>query len=102
MTTEQHTAVTPIARPYRRAGIDEYFLNDEAVLYDPARHATHYLNTSARMIWARCDGRRTVAQITSDVLDEYEMNDPKRRDGVARDVESALLELSNNGLIDLA
>lgn len=101
MITDQHITITPETRPQRRNGIDEHRLNDEAVLYDVAHHATHYVNTTACFIWSRCDGRHNIEDITNGVLDEFEMNDPGVRSTVRQDVETTVIELVRNGLVGL-
>lgn len=50
--------------PLRRAkGLLTEHLPDETVLYDTTRHTSYCLNRQARLVWAHCDGRTTVAEL---------------------------------------
>ena len=39
-------------------------LPDEVLVYDLERHKAHCLNKTSAMVWKRCDGRTTVAEMT--------------------------------------
>jgi hypothetical protein len=40
-------------------------VGDELVIYDKSRDRAHQLNPVAALVWRHCDGRRTIADITS-------------------------------------
>ena len=48
----------------RREGLLVRELNDEVLVYDLHRHKAHCLNTTAALVWRRCDGRTRVSEIT--------------------------------------
>jgi hypothetical protein len=39
-------------------------LPDEVLVYDLENHQAHCLNASAALVWSRCDGRKTVRDIS--------------------------------------
>ncbi|HWT03886.1 MAG TPA: PqqD family protein [Pyrinomonadaceae bacterium] len=53
--------VLPLARTDRLV-VQE--LPDEVLVYDLERHKAHCLNKTSAMVWERCDGRTTVAEMT--------------------------------------
>lgn len=82
----------------RRAGICCHELDGEAVLYDPAHHALHYLNATAYLIWQQCDGGCDVRTILDGLADQLAY------DGTAEDLReeimAAVSRLTGNGLLD--
>ena len=40
-------------------------LPDEVLVYDLESHEAHCLNSTAALVWHRCDGERTVAEIAA-------------------------------------
>jgi Coenzyme PQQ synthesis protein D (PqqD) len=40
---------------------------DETVIYDLTRGKVHCLNRTAALVWRRCDGRTTVAEVFADL-----------------------------------
>jgi len=90
--------------PLRREGIRSYPIDDEAVLYDVAHDAVHYLNATARFIWERCDGHQTIDEIGDAMARAFELNDSKTAakgpDALDADVRTTLKNLSENGLLD--
>lgn len=51
----------------RTKGVTTSELNDETVVYDLDRHRVHRLNRTAALVWKRCDGKSSVADIAADV-----------------------------------
>jgi Coenzyme PQQ synthesis protein D (PqqD) len=47
----------------RKDGIVVEELADEVLIYDLERHKAHCLNRTAALIWKKCDGHTTVAEI---------------------------------------
>jgi hypothetical protein len=58
----------------RREDIVVQELSDETLVYDLKRHKALCLNRAAGLVWKRCDGRTTVAQMA--VLLERELGAP--------------------------
>jgi hypothetical protein len=44
-------------------------IGDELVVYDVERHRSHSLTPTAALIWRLCDGRKTVAELTTTVAE---------------------------------
>jgi len=88
--------------PVRREGLCCRDFDDEAVLYDPAHHAVHYLNRTAWFIWNCCDGQHGVEDIISAVAEVFEPgarhDDPMA--AIRNDVRTTLSNLTENGLIE--
>ena len=40
-------------------------LDDETLVYDMRSHKAHCLNRTAALVWGRCDGRATVAEMAA-------------------------------------
>ena len=49
-------------------------LQDETLVYDLKRHKAHCLNRTSALVWRRCDGRTTVAEVAA--LRERELKIP--------------------------
>lgn len=90
--------------PRRREGVQCHPIDDEAVLYDVAHDAVHYLNATARFIWQRCDGRHSVIEIGDAMGRAFDRDDSKTatngHDAIIADVRMTLEDLSENGLLD--
>jgi hypothetical protein len=61
-------------KPRRLAGVLDYRLIDEMVIYDPASSQAASLNETARMIWELCDGTRTTGQICNELAVQYDIS----------------------------
>ncbi len=72
-------------------------LDNELLLYHPAKTTTVYMNQTASIIWRLCDGERTVNEIISLIKDSY----PEADSGVEKDVEATLQMFSDHGAITL-
>jgi hypothetical protein len=71
-------------------------LPDETLVYDRRRHKAHCLNVTAALVWSRCDGRTSVADLAQIVTRELGVADAV---GV---VTLALEQLGNRHLLDEA
>lgn len=82
----------------RRTGICCHELDGEAVLYDPAHHALHYLNATAYFIWQQCDAGSDVRTVLDRLADQlaYEGSMEELR----REIVTAISRLTENGLLD--
>ena len=67
VSRERQPIVTLTTRVTRRTDLLEHALDDEMLLYDPRRQATHRLNATARYLWQRCDGQRDCAALARDL-----------------------------------
>lgn len=85
------TATKPTAR---REGLSITVAGTETLVYDPEQFMIHRLGNVTATIWNLADGSRDVATLVSDARSELS------RSISTRDVENALLELSNLNLID--
>jgi uncharacterized membrane protein len=51
----------------RKEGIVTQRLADEVLIYDQQRHKAHCLNQTATLVWERCDGKTTAAEIAEQI-----------------------------------
>jgi Coenzyme PQQ synthesis protein D (PqqD) len=56
-------AMSQVSPRARKEGIIVQDLTGELLIYDLDRHTAHCLNESAALIWKRCDGRTSVAEL---------------------------------------
>jgi hypothetical protein len=70
----------PRAPQAREAELLVHDLTDETLVYDLTRHQAHSLNRTATLVWRRCDGRTTVAEMAA--LLERELGTPADEDVV--------------------
>jgi len=71
-------------------------IDDELLLYHPAKTKAVYLNETAALVWQLCDSNRSVADIVS-LLEENYPDSESIRD----DVEKTLQELSDTGAVQI-
>jgi len=69
----------------RRQGLLVQEMSDEVLVYDRERNKAHCLNRTAALVWNRCDGNRSVAQIATAI--SQEINAPVDEDLVWLGVE---------------
>jgi len=84
-------------RPTQIEGVREYTLLDEMVLYVAGRETVYSFNSSARMVWQRCNGQHTIREMAQDIASELgcEAND------LLPDILTVLADLQRLGLITL-
>jgi hypothetical protein len=70
-------------------------LDDEIILFNPESRAIFHSNSAGALIWALCDGQRTVADIIRLVSDSY----PEAADQIPDDVREALAVFAQHGAI---
>jgi hypothetical protein len=46
---------------------------DEVLVYDLKRHKGHCLNSTAALVWRRCDGRTTVEEVAATLQEELSL-----------------------------
>lgn len=54
----------------RKEGLLVHPLSDEVLVYDLDRHKAHCLNKTAALVWNRCDGKTSVAELAQKLEDE--------------------------------
>ena len=64
---DTHAAAAAAVMPRRSPGLASVDLDDEQVVYDPARRRSFRLNRTAGLVLDRCDGR-TPRQVVVDEL----------------------------------
>jgi len=106
--------ISPHSLPRKREGLQCYEVDGEAVLYDLAHHAVHYLNDSAYWVWQNCDGQITAGKLVSKLVaawseqlmetEEFAKTDSESLQGLLLslfdDIGQALQNLHDNGVID--
>lgn len=70
-------------------------LDNELLLYHPAKTLTVYMNETASLVWQLCDGKRTVSEIVRQLQAAY----PEAAGDMQSDVEQALAIFSEHGAI---
>lgn len=88
------------AVPRQRHGLRCHELDGEAIIYDFAHHALHYLNATAYQIWQGCDGATTVEGLTSKIVNTFADERDCSTPALMADTQQALQNLISNGLVD--
>jgi Coenzyme PQQ synthesis protein D (PqqD) len=78
----------------RSSGLVVRELNDETLVYDVKREKAHALNRFAGLVWKRCDGETSVADM-AEVL-QGELDEPVSIDAVWH----AIASLADDGLLE--
>jgi hypothetical protein len=86
----------PRVKPRARAEVAVAEIDGEAVVWDPVPEKLNYLNHSAALVFALCDGKTTIAEMAEAIGDAYEM-DPQEVDGQIRPL---LRQLGDAGLME--
>lgn len=71
-------------------------IDDELLLYHPAKTKAVYLNETAALVWQLCNNERSVAEIVSLLEENYPESETIRSD-----VEHTLQQLADNGAVEL-
>jgi coenzyme PQQ synthesis protein D (PqqD) len=73
-------------------GLEVTRVPDGFVIYDEPRNMVHYLNSTAAVVYAVCDGKKTVAEISEFLRDVYEIDEvPKLEELFANFERSGLV-----------
>jgi hypothetical protein len=83
--------------PRRRSDVRARAVEGDVVVLDRQRQLVHQLNQTATYIWDRCDGRRSVAAITRELAQAFDVG----LEAVEKDVIDALRRLEAAGLVDV-
>ena len=74
--------MTVLKKPRQKPDYRLEKLENEILLYHPAKTQVLYLNETASLIWKLCDGTRTTAEITQLLEDAFPEHAAKIRDEV--------------------
>ncbi len=75
-------------------GLDVHEVDDGLVVYDLATDRVHYLNPTASVLLAFCDGTRTEADLATVVQDAWSLDAPPQED-----VRACVVQLRNEGVL---
>jgi hypothetical protein len=81
-------------RPSVIDGLDVNEVKDGLIVYEPNRDLVHYLNGSASVIFALCDGTLDTAEIAAVVAKAYELAEPP-----SQHVQECVAQLRSQGLV---
>jgi len=83
-----------IPQPNSEFSLEE--IDDELLLYHPAKTKAVYLNETAALVWQLCDSERSIGEITSLLEENY-----PESDSIKGDVEATLKQLESNGAVEI-
>ena len=83
--------------PLRRDDLACHIVDDEALIYDAERNATHRLNCTAYFIWEQCNGKQTCEAIAQRMAGRWQEVPGDARD----DVLNALRQMASHKLIQV-
>lgn len=88
--------MSPDAIPRANTEFSLEEIDDELLLYHPAKTKAVYLNETAALVWQLCDGQRSVGEIVSLLEENYPESDT-----IGTDVQQTLQQLADNGAVEL-
>lgn len=83
-----------IPHPNTEFNLEE--IDDELLLYHPAKTKAVYLNETAALVWQLCDSKRSVSEIISLLEENY-----PESSSIKSDVEATLEQLADNGAVEI-
>ncbi|MGA8261628.1 MAG: pyrroloquinoline quinone biosynthesis peptide chaperone PqqD [Arenicellales bacterium] len=83
-----------IPHPNTEFNLEE--IDDELLLYHPAKTKAVYLNETAALVWQLCDSKRSVSEIISLLEENY-----PESSSIKSDVEATLKQLADNGAVEI-
>jgi coenzyme PQQ synthesis protein D (PqqD) len=81
-------------RPSVVDGLDVNEVKDGLIVYDTDGDRVHYLNATAAVVFALCDGTNDDASIADLVAKAFELGEPPRTE-----VDECLAQLRDEGLV---
>jgi Coenzyme PQQ synthesis protein D (PqqD) len=81
--------------PLRRADASTVTLDDNLAVYDDVGQLLILLNTSAAVVWERCDGTTTLDELVRDLAAPF----PDDATDIAEDVRQTVAKLRELGLV---
>lgn len=85
------------AKPRQKPGFHLEAMDGELLLYHLGETKILHLNNTASLIWYLCDGKQTITQITSLLVEAY----PEAADTMMLSVENTLQDFLMEGCIIL-
>jgi coenzyme PQQ biosynthesis protein PqqD len=82
-------------RPIQAPGFKLEVVDEEVILFHPARTSVIHTNRSGGLIWQLCDGARSVEEIIELLRQMY----PDSVSEIANDVERVLGDLTDGGVV---
>ena len=95
LTTDPRVVLSLASRPLRRERVLVQGADDETMLLDLDGGTYFALNEVGARVWELCDGQRSVADIATILIDEYDAPD----EVIERDVLDLLTELEAEQLV---
>lgn len=83
-------------RPRRKPDYRLEMIDNELLLFHPAKTIILYCNQTASMIWQLCDGQHTAQDIAALLTAAY----PESADEITRDVETSLQQFLQHDAIE--
>jgi len=81
-------------RPQPAVGLDVHEVEDGFVVFDAATDRVHYLNPTASVVFALCDGNRTTLEIAALVQSAWELDTAP-----ADEVIACVAQLQHEGVL---
>ena len=88
--------MTVTRRPRQKPDYRLAKLDNEVLLYHPARATVLYLNETASLIWKLCDGKRTTAEIAELIKDAF----PEQATKIDDEVKSTLRSFAEQDALE--
>jgi len=80
--------------PTRTTGLDVHEVEDGLVVYDTTADRVHYLNATASLVFAVCDGSKTADAIVGLVASAWDLESPP-----SEQVRECLDQLRGEGVV---
>jgi hypothetical protein len=84
----------PTTRPLVADDLDVNEEKEGLIVYDQTTDRVHYLNSTAAIVFALCDGRHDASEIASFVAAAFKLNDLP-----LSEIEACLTTLDDEGLL---
>jgi len=84
--------------PKQRSDISIRTIEGQTLILDRAAEQIHRLNPTASLIWARCDGHRTISEIAEELAGFFDVD----LETACEAVHTTLRQLDELGLLDHA
>jgi len=84
--------------PKQRSDISIRTIEGQTLILDRAAEQIHRLNPTASLIWARCDGHRTISEIAEELTGSFDVD----LETACEAVHTTLHRLDELGLLDHA
>jgi len=82
--------------PHQASGFMMEFFDDEVLIYHQVKTQAVYLNKTAALIWALCDGKNSIMEIEQLLISNY----PEAKDSIPEHINLSLEDLIEIGAIE--